>query len=504
MDVIEHLIILMMENRSFDHFLGSLTLDEGRMDVDGLQPGMAVPDMQGNPVPIWNMDSNITEYSDPPHDWGSQHLNFDVNCDPDAYVYSPPALPNQGFVQQYEKYYPTGKHGLLFPIPAPADIPMGYYTRKTLPVLYALADNFCVCDRWFCSLLSSTWPNRKYLLSGYRDADNDTGPIPPLPPGFQTLPFVHVLEDTVDQRTGNNYTWKCYFSDFPFLGMWYSFAADHALSNFADITDFVQDCQANKLPTVSIIDPAFGVADDHPSHDIRLGQKFIGLIVDALTNSESWKSSALVILYDENGGFFDHVAPPPNFNAQNGLPPGPDNPLGFRVPAIVISPYAKRGQTAKRNGQKTVFDHTSVMKSISVRWGIDFPEQPFGTRWQNAPDIWESCFDFTQTPLCSNTFTQKKGTGSSYPSFADLHWGSTIENLLKHPISTIEGLLDRAFLQHELKSLDHRPQVFDNLSSLENQVIMLKRQNDQKRAARANLAQSGNSMAMPSEECEDA
>src|SRR5262249_28259894 len=163
-----------------------------------------------NQVPIWNMGENFTNYADPPHGWGNQHLNFDPKCDPNNFVYRPDGEHNTGFVQQYQDYYPHGYHGIFVHVPSPANIPMGYYTRKALPVLYSLADKFCICDRWFSSLLSSTWPNRKYLLSGYRDSDRDTGTFPPLPPGFETVPFLDALENTIDRRTGNKYTSKCY------------------------------------------------------------------------------------------------------------------------------------------------------------------------------------------------------------------------------------------------------------------------------------------------------
>ncbi len=135
-------------------------------------------------------------------------------------------------------------------------------------------------------------------------------------------------------------SWKCYFSDLSFLAFWYKFAAFHALSNCAHVAEFVADCQTDRLPTISIIDPPFSLADDHPAHDPQLGEKFIGLIVDALTHSESWAASALLILYDENGGFFDHVPPPACFE----VPVSEDNPLGFRVPAIVVSPYPRMGR----------------------------------------------------------------------------------------------------------------------------------------------------------------
>jgi phospholipase C len=434
MNQIRHLIVLMMENRSFDHFLGNLSL-EGRADVEGLpNPLPANPDQNGNLVTSWIIDATPPGYPDPPHGWDAAHSDYNAGL-------------NNGFVRQYQLQYPT----------ADPRIPMGYYTRSTLPVYYALADQFTVCDAWHSSLLSSTWPNRKYFNSGKRDEDKDTHSLPPPFPGFRTTPFYDVLEDTPDpEAPGSNLTWKCYFSDFPFLAFWYRFAAQHALHSFASVVDFVTDCVEDRLPTVSVIDPPFSIADDHPSHNPRLGQKFVGLIVDALTNSESWETSALLILYDENGGFYDHVPPPPAFED-----PPEDDPLGFRVPALVVSPYAK-----KKFACHTVFDHTSLMKSISERWGVEFGPE-FGTRWRQASGIWDDCFDFTQSPIPRGIYTGDPIT--------DLNWGTGIHNLLVREANILEGTLERSFLLPELKALDQRAHIFDRLTFLEQKVISLKR-----------------------------
>lgn len=444
---IEHLIILMMENRSFDHYLGALSLPpENRTDVEGhVAPPRAITDLAGNSISAWEMDGIYRGYGDPPHGWDLQHANWNGGA-------------NDGFVREYEKQF--GEHPSS-PNDAP-NIPMGYYTRQTLPVLYALADQFTVCDHWHSSVLSSTWPNRKYLHSGTRDEDNDTQLVPGFL-GFQTTPLYDLLEDVLNPVTGNALTWKSYFSDLPFLAFWYKFAAFHALHNFAGIDTFVSDCRENRLPTVSILDPPFTLADDHPSHDVRLGQKFIGLIVDALTHSESWKNSALVILYDENGAFYDHVAPPPSFEVQEGGPPDKDTPLGFRVPALVISPYSRR-----RFVSRTTYDHTSILKSIQTRWNVPFDPATFGTRFLSAPSIWEDCFDFNQPPLPIGTYTPVPG------AFADLSWDEGVHETFAGPVGGVEAFLERLFILPALKGLDLRAQVFDRLNSLERGIVTLK------------------------------
>jgi phospholipase C len=432
MDKIKHLVLLTMENRSFDHYLGALTL-EGRPDVEGLPATpIVLKDQAGRDVPSWRMDSTPPGYADPPHGWDAAHADFNGGS-------------NDGFVVQYQKQNPTAN---------PA-VPMGFYTRATLPALYALTDEFTICDHWFCSVLSSTWPNRKYLHSGRRDDDPDTGNLPPRFPGFRTRPFYDFLEDQPDpDAPGRRLTWKCYFTDLPFLAFWYRFAAFHH-ANFTHVADFVGDCREDRLPTVSVIDPPFSLADDHPSHDPRLGEKFIGLVVDALTNSESWSSSALVILYDENGGFHDHVPPPASATE--------DDRLGFRVPALVVSPYARRRFTCK-----TVFDHTSIMKSVNLRWQVPFGPE-FGTRWPTANAIWDDCFDFSQPARPAGIYTG--------PPLQNLNWGANIYDKLTSPRNLLEGLLEHIFVLPELNALDRRASLFDTLAALENHVVALKRMN---------------------------
>ena len=438
----KHLVVLMMENRSFDHYLGSLSLPPlGRTDISGLTvPLPSVPDETGQPVASWDLRDETCGYPDPPHGYGPAHADYNEG-------------KNDGFVKQYRLECQAQK--------AECDprIPMGYYTQATLPVLYNLAAEFTVCDAWFSCMLSSTWPNRKYLHTGSRDADNDTQSVPRFP-GFGGVPFYNFLEDQEDpDNPHQRLTWKCYFSDVPFLGFWYKFAASHAVHNFTHVADFVTDCREDRLPTISIIDPPFSLADDHPSHDIRLGQKFIGLIVDALTHSDSWETSALVILYDENGGFFDHVPPP----AYVDPAAGPDDRRGFRVPALVVSPYAKKG------GCHTQFDHTSIMKSVSERWQVSFPEETYGERWGQAASIWESCFDFTSVARPVGVYTGVD------PAYKGLNWGSGIQDQITSPAGILESLMERIFVLPDLKVLDRRPQLFNTLDLLEHSVIDLKR-----------------------------
>jgi phospholipase C len=444
---IEHVILLCMENRSFDNFLGALSLPPlARDDVDGFStPPPSVPGLDGQPVPSWQIDASDPpavgpEFPDVPH--GKNDMLADWN-----------GGKNDGFLKTYQEAHKLDKPPLS---PVQQNIPMGYYTDKTLPVLYALAKEFTVCDMWFASMLSSTWPNRKYLHSGRRDEDDDTQTFPGIK-GFQTTPIYGFLERSCD-RNGKPLTWKSYFSDLPFLAFWYGFAATHAFHNFATVETFVDDCRENRLPSVSIVDPPFTLADDHPPHNPALGEKFIGLIVDALTNSPAWEKSALVLLYDECGGFYDHRPPP-----ASGVPNDIDTNLGFRVPALIVSPYARRGLASH-----TQHDHTSFIRSLQELWNLplDPNSTQFGVRWPHANSIWDA-LDFAQQPRARGTYTGEP--------LVDINWASGVRKRLDSPLGKFEALLERIFVLPELKVLDRRADVFDTLGKMEDNVITVKR-----------------------------
>jgi phospholipase C len=246
----------------------------------------------------------------------------------------------------------------------------------------------------------------------------------------------------------------------PFLAFWYAFAATHR-SNFDSIVAFAEDCAAGSLPHVAVVDPPFGLADDHPPHDPTLGEKFIGLVVDALTTSQSWHDTALLIVFDEHGGFYDHVPPevPTIVNKWN------DTPYGFRVPALLISPF-----TAGRHCVKTVFDHTSFMKSIHERWNVDFPKEEYDVRWTGANSIWDA-FDFQSDPIGTGIYTGVTRDNA----VAALNWATGVYDRLRDGTQRFEQFLDRIFVLPELKMLDRRAALFDTLNAFEHHVITQKR-----------------------------
>lgn len=321
-ETIDTVVVLMMENRSFDHYFGALSLEEGRTDVDGLTAGMSNPDTAGNPVLIHPADANCI--ADPPHGWNRCHAQFNDG-------------KNDGFVREYaDAQGEEGSHRV-----------MGYLNRRILPVSYTLADEFAICQRWFASLMTSTWPNRHYSLAAQNNGirTNDQGAV-------YDFATIYDLARSADR------SYKIYYSNISFS---FLYKRDYPRDRFVDVHEFYEDARAGTLPNLSIIEPIYGLTDDHPPAHPLAGQTMIAAIYDALARSPQWGRSLLVVNYDEHGGFFDHVPPPkaPDAHAADGF-----DQLGFRVPAIIAGPYVQRGLVSN-----TVRDHTSTLAFLRNLWG---------------------------------------------------------------------------------------------------------------------------------------
>ena len=333
---VDHIVFVMMENRSYDHFLGAMTLLEGRDDLDGLSAAMSNPDASGTAVPVYPNETDCQD-PDPHHGWNSSHEQFNEG-------------KNDGFIVDY------GGPGV-----------MQYMTRDDLPITWALADEYAVCDQYFCSVMGPTWPNRFYGHCG--TSDGMTGNDFP-PGGSYDLP--HVWGKLREAGVSSQY----YFSDLPFTILMTEASDPDSLRYFED---FVRDAELGRLPSVSWVDPGFAFNDDHPPHHVAMGQEFLAAVYKALSNSPQWKKTLLVITYDEHGGFFDHVPPPTTDDdyAADGF-----DQLGFRVPTLCIGPWVKQG------GVSTVFNHASWLRYICDTHGIE----PWTKRIAAANSIAE-CLD---------------------------------------------------------------------------------------------------------------
>lgn len=320
---IDHVIVVMMENRSFDHYLGSLTLLEGRTDVDGLTGEEVNLNLAGEEVRPFPLPEPCQR--DLPHGWSSAHTQFNEGA-------------NDGFVQVHERN--AGEQGSWA---------MGYQTRAELPTHYGLADSFALPDRFFCSVMGPTWPNRLYGQSGTSEGmtgnDEERAPF--------TMKTVYQAINEVGLE------WACYYSDVPFIGLF----ADHwNAGRMGYIEDFVRDVGRGDLPPFTWLEPGFSFNDDHPPHHAGLGQMLLATIYEAIARSPIWDRVLFVITYDEHGGFYDHVPPPTTEDdyAAEGF-----NQMGFRIPALAVGPWVRPGV------DHTVFDNTSLLRYVCDRFGIE-------------------------------------------------------------------------------------------------------------------------------------
>ena len=318
---LDHIVVIVMENRSFDHYLGWLP------GADGRQAGLRYPDNRGHLHPTHHLlDTQGCGFNDPDHSYAGGRIQYD-----------------NGKLDGFRRG-------------ANDDYALGYYEKADLPLYGPLLEKSTTFDRYFCSILAPTYPNRLYTHAAYTDRlDNYTRTT--------ALPTIW------DRLAAAGVSARYYFSDLPFLALW----GEQYLPIAAPISRFYADALSGTLPSFSYLDPFFegedqgGSNDDHPHADIRRGQAFLSLVVNALAHSPLWDRTALVITYDEWGGFFDHVKPPRLPDSHNSAPGGPADhaQAGFRVPCILFSPFAQPGRVGHR-----VYDHTSILKMVEWRWRL--------------------------------------------------------------------------------------------------------------------------------------
>ena len=324
---IQHVVVVMMENRSFDHLLG------WHPTADGVQAGLQYQDDGGNVAAT--------------HALAPDFMGCDFND------------PDHSYAGSRESYAGGAMNGFL-KAGANDVYAIGYYVEEDRPFLSALARNYTTADRFFGSILSETFPNRFFLHAAQTDRlDNSLDP--------STLPTIW------DRLAEAGVSARYYFSDLSFLGFW----GGKYTAITAPYAQFLTDAAAGTLPAVSFVDPSFfffqlGLCNsDHPHCDIRAGDAFLAEAFHAVASGPQWPSTVFVVIYDEGGGFFDHV-PPPRAAAPNDVDPdlvGGKALLGFRVPAVIASPWSK-GDPSHPRVNSTVFDHTSVLKLIEWRWHL--------------------------------------------------------------------------------------------------------------------------------------
>jgi phospholipase C len=324
---IQHIVVVMMENRSFDHLLGWLPNANGRQD------GLQYTDDDGSVLSTMPLrpDFQGCSHPDPDHSWTGGRVELNGGA-------------MDGFLR-------AGMNDAFS---------IGYYEERDRPFFGAFARAFTTCDRFFAAILAETFPNRIFQHAAQTDRLENTTDL-------STLPTIW------DRLAAKGVSAKYYFSDVPMLALW----GLKYLPIMHAYDEFLADAAAGTLPHVSFVDPRFldessGTSgDDHPHADIRSGDAFLARTFDAVAHGPGWKKTVFIVTYDEWGGFFEHVAPP-RAAAPNAVDPdieGGKTLLGFRVPVVVASPWS-RGDSANPRIASQTFDHTSVLKLIEWRWSL--------------------------------------------------------------------------------------------------------------------------------------
>jgi phospholipase C len=346
-DRVSTVVLLMFENRSFDHMLGHLTFEKLVAGVEGLQKDLSQYEnpYKGGSYKPFPMPGEPLSF-DLPHEFGMVAVQLAKS-----------AVTQQFDMNGFVEAYATANNVK----PAKQADPMGFFKSDTVPITSFLAQNFCTCDHWHCPLPSSTQPNRTMAFCGSSQIfDTAT----------RLIPCDEIIFDWLERA---RVRWRVYHDGFSFFCL-YPRAWKHVLSdNFRDFEDYFHDMQVEPIdsgPQVIIVEPSYGDAphigpdhpnDNHPPLAIGWGEDFLRRAYQAATvNPARWSKTVLIYYYDEHGGFHDHVPPPAIGYQTRGNPAHTFESLGPRVPAIVVSPLVDRGSVCS-----ALFDHTSVLQLLA-------------------------------------------------------------------------------------------------------------------------------------------
>jgi phospholipase C len=372
---VEHLVVLMLENRSFDHMLGFLYTDQGNISpsgqaYEGLTGSETNPDQNGKLVEVRRIEAAD------PHPYfmpganpgeGYRPTNAQLFGSPDPP--SPPVVGEkggQGFVTNFAETLDQREqqYQLVLPGTVPGDI-MACYAPQALPVLAALARGYAVCDHWFSSAPTETLPNRAFACAATSQGHLDDG----------THTFT--CPSIFGRMTDSGVAWRAYgYSATPLVSG--NFPDIHAASadHFGVFADFRQAAAAGTLPAFTFLEPSWASTGNsqHPVYDVALGEQLVLDVYRALRDGPGWDQTLFVLTYDEHGGCFDHVAPP-----VTSKPPGDGTVgefgfdfgrFGVRVPTVLVSPLIAPGTVFRAADPTTPLDHTSILSTVERRWSV--------------------------------------------------------------------------------------------------------------------------------------
>jgi phospholipase C len=352
MPEIEHVVVLMMENHSYDNFFGMLGRGRGltprgdgfTLGRNGL-PTASNPNFDGSPQGAFHMPTTCQLDGKPSQEWAQAHIQYDNGR-------------NDGFV-----------------VSSSGAVAMGYWDGRDLPFTYDLAGTFPVGDRWFCSVLGQTDPNRRYLIAATSMGMTDDIPLPAQDAALALSPphgtIFNLLSD-------HGVSWDEYWVQYPNVidstEELYP-AADELLQpqHGKPIADFFDAAAAGTLPSFTLVDPNFSTQSQENPQNIVVGEAFLASVVNALGASPKWQQTLLIITYDEHGGYYDHVPPPAALAPDNVTPivEGHESKYdgfhryGFRVPSVLVSPYAKPNYVSS-----VVYDHSSILAFVEHKFNL--------------------------------------------------------------------------------------------------------------------------------------
>lgn len=380
---IENIVVVVMENHSFDSYLGHLNQYANRTDIESADAGATNPGVDGGPVPWVHAPHPCSLDTD--HEWLGSHQEVD-NGAMDGFVRT-----NQGWDQ--DAAGPNADAGLWNGARS-----MWWYDQTDLPFYYQLASTFALADHYHCALQGPTYPNRMYGL-----AATSFGEVTNVFPDISAYPFPSNDASVLDELEKRHVTWLAYSDGPPGAGVVYGTegATRWGRTILGSFKQFQDDAASGNLPQVSFVDPDLSSetnggagTDEHPPGDIQSGQLFVSQVVQAVMTSPQWAHTALFITHDENGGFYDHVLPPAACPPDDKAPLtdagqfGGFDALGMRVLLVAVSPYSKPGYVGH-----TVYDHTSVLRFIEAKFKIP----ALSARDANATPVTD-LFDFTDPP----------------------------------------------------------------------------------------------------------
>jgi phospholipase C len=356
MPEIEHVVVVMMENHSYDNILGMLGRlpyqtprgDGFTIGADGY-PVESNPQADGTPLRAYQLPNTCQLSGHPSQDWAASHQQFDNGT-------------NNGFVVSSVSPTDTGITN--------GPVTMGYLTEAQLPFTNSLAQTFPLGDRYFCSLLGQTLPNRRFLICGtsFGLTDNDSQNLAAVPTNgsiFNRLADAGVsfMEYYEQYPSDTSATMALSLSDSPYFH-----------TNQGPMSAFYDACAAGTLPSFTLLDPNFGTQSEENPQNVVVGDAWLAGVVNAIGKSPNWSKTMLVVNYDEHGGYYDHVVPPVALAPDSVQPSTVDSEptydgfrrYGFRVPCVVVSPYAKPDYVSS-----VVYDHTSVLAFIERKWNLE-------------------------------------------------------------------------------------------------------------------------------------